>query len=39
MFLEKKIKKNSLHQIQSYFCLINLHDKIKINKINSEKIQ
>ena len=36
MFLEKN-KKNSLHQIQSYFCLINLHDKIRINKINSQK--
>ena len=37
VFRKKNKKKNSLHQIQSYFCLINLHDKIRINKINSQK--
>ena len=33
-------QKNGLHNIQSYFCLINLKDKIKIKKINgkSDKI-
>ncbi len=30
-------KKNGLHQIQSYFCLINLKDRIKIKKINQNK--
>ena len=29
--------KNNLHEIQSYFCLIDLADKIKINKINNTK--
>ena len=29
--------KNGLHQIQSYYCLINLRDKIKITKINTKK--
>ncbi|MDA7715292.1 hypothetical protein N8827_01750 [Pelagibacteraceae bacterium] len=29
--------KNSLHEIQSYFCLINLVDKIKLNKIKGKK--
>ena len=31
---------NGLHNIQSYFCLINLKDKIKIKKIDgkSDKI-
>ena len=29
--------KNGLHEIQSYFCLINLSDKIKINKIKKKK--
>ena len=33
----KKIKKNNLHDIQSYFCLINLFDLIKIKKIKSQK--
>ena len=28
---------SGLHEIQSYFCLINLSDKIKINKIKSKK--
>ena len=33
-------KESSLHNIQSYFCLINLKDKIKIKKIDgkSDKI-
>lgn len=30
-------KKNGLHNIQSFFCLINLKDKIKINKIKTSK--
>ena len=30
-------KKNNLHEIQSYFCLINLVDKIKIKKIKKRK--
>jgi 4-diphosphocytidyl-2-C-methyl-D-erythritol kinase len=29
--------KNGLHEIQSYYCLINLCDKIKIKKINNKK--
>ena len=29
--------KNGLHDIQSYFCLINLFDQIKIRKINGRK--
>ena len=29
--------KNGLHEIQSYFCLINLSDKIKIYKIKKKK--
>ena len=29
--------KNGLHNIQSYFCLINLKDKIKIKKIKGSK--
>ena len=29
--------KNNLHEIQSYFCLINLADKIKIKKIKGKK--
>ncbi len=31
--------KNGLHNIQSYFCLINLKDKIKIKKIKGSKDQ
>ncbi len=30
-------KKNGFHDIQSYFCLINLRDRIKIKKINKKK--
>ena len=29
--------KNRFHNIQSYFCLINLKDRIKIKKINKKK--
>ena len=29
--------KSGLHEIQSYFCLINLCDKIKINKTKKKK--
>ncbi len=29
--------KNNLHEIQSYFCLIDLADKIQIKKINGKK--
>ena len=32
-----KLKKNKLHDIQSYFCLINLFDQIKIKKIKGRK--
>ena len=31
--------RSGLHEIQSFFCLINLSDKIKINKINKKKDQ
>ena len=34
--VNSKTKKN-LHEIQSYFCLINLADKINIEKINNKK--
>ena len=30
-------QKNGLHNIQSYFCLINLKDKIEIKKIKGNK--
>ena len=30
-------KRNGLHNIQSYFCLINLKDEIKIKKIKGKK--
>ncbi len=33
----KKKLKNGLHNIQSHFCLINLYDIIKINKIKGNK--
>ena len=32
-----KLKKNKLHDIQSYFCLINLFDQIKIKKTKGQK--
>ena len=34
--VNKKLK-NGFHEIQSYFCLINLIDKIKINKAKNHK--
>ena len=34
--VNKKLK-NGLHEIQSYYCLINLTDKIRINKIKKKK--
>ena len=33
----RKLKKDRLHEIQSYFCLINLFDEIKIKKIKNKK--
>ena len=35
--INKKLKKNRLHDIQSYFCLINLFDQIKVKKIKGSK--
>mgnify|MGYP001157418610 FL=1 len=35
--VNRKLKKNRLHDIQSYFCLINLYDLIKIRKIKGRK--
>ncbi len=35
--INRKLKNTRLHDIQSYFCLINLFDQIKIKRINSEK--
>ena len=35
--VNRKLKKNGLHDIQSYFCLINLYDLIKIRKIKGRK--
>ena len=29
--------RSGLHEIQSYFCLINLSDKIRIRKIDKKK--
>ena len=34
--VNKKLK-NGLHDIQTYFCLINLFDQIKITKIKGRK--
>jgi len=34
--VNKKLK-NGLHEIQSYFCLIDLIDKIKVNKVENQK--
>ena len=36
--VNKKLK-SGLHEIQSYYCLINLSDKIKISKIRKKKIK
>ena len=30
-------RKDGFHEIQSYFCLINLVDKIKLKKIKEKK--
>tara|TARA_Y100000992_G_scaffold295739_1_gene257052 strand:- start:549 stop:1388 length:840 start_codon:yes stop_codon:yes gene_type:complete len=35
--INKKLKKTKLHDIQTYFCLLNLFDLIKIKKINGSK--
>ena len=35
--INRKLKENRLHDIQSYFCLINLFDQIKIKKIKGRK--
>ena len=35
--VNRKLKKNRLHDIQSYFCLIDLCDLIKIRKIKGRK--
>ena len=35
--VNKRLKKIGLHDIQSYFCLINLYDQIKIKKIKGQK--
>ena len=35
--INRKLKENKLHDIQSYFCLINLFDQIKIKKIKGQK--
>ena len=33
----KKFKDRNLHQLQSFYCLINIFDEIKINKNNLKK--
>ena len=35
--VNQKYKKTGLHEIQSYFCLINIFDQIKVNKIKGQK--
>jgi len=35
--VNRKLKQKGLHDIQSYFCLINLFDQIKIKKIKGRK--
>ena len=35
--VNRKLKKSGLHDIQSYFCLINLFDEIRIKKIKGRK--
>ena len=35
--INRKLKKIGLHDLQSYFCLINLYDKIEIKKITGQK--
>ena len=36
--INKKLKRNSrLHDIQSYFCLIDLYDQMNVKKINGQR--
>ena len=35
--INKKFKRTKLHDIQTYYCLLNLFDLIKIRKINGNK--
>ncbi len=35
--INKRLSKNNLHQIQSYYCLVNVFDTIKIKKIKGKK--
>ena len=35
--INKKFKRTKLHDIQTYYCLLNLFDLIKIKKINGNK--
>ena len=35
--VNQKYEKTGLHEIQSYFCLINIFDQIKVNKIKGQK--
>ena len=35
--VNRKIKSTKLHEIQSYFCLVDLYDEIKIKKIKDQK--
>ena len=35
--VNRKLKNSRLHEIQSYFCLVNLYDDIKIKKIKDQK--
>ena len=35
--VNRRLKNSGLHEIQSYFCLINLFDQIKIKKIKGQK--
>ena len=35
--VNRKLKNSGLHEIQSYFCLVNLHDDIKIKTIKNRK--
>ena len=35
--VNRKLKSSRLHEIQSYFCLVNLYDDIKIKKIKDKK--
>ncbi len=35
--VNRKLKKSKLHDIQSYYCLINLHDLLEVKKISGRK--